>query len=228
MSGLEHLLAVARFELGTAENPPGSNHVKYADWYGFSGPWCGMFVSWCVHISGNDDLVPRYAYTPAGADWFARRGQWTRTPARGDIAFYDTAGQGRISHTGIVESVLTDGSWYAIEGNTNGAGGRTGGEVRRQHRTTTGTFRGGFGRPRWTTQPAPNGRPTLRLGSAGDDVRALQNALNRYLSGRQRPLIAVDGQFGPATRTALVSYQASRGLADDGICGPLSWAALGS
>lgn len=50
----------------------------------------------------------------------------------------------------------------------------------------------------------------------GDDVRALQERLNRlgFDSGQ------VDGIFGPDTRAAVVDFQANAGLGDDGTAGP--------
>lgn len=231
MSGVDRLLQVARGELGQTESPPGSNRCKYSAWYQLVGPWCGMFVSWCADQSGNTDVIPRFAYTPSGAEWFQRRGLWSREPRVGSLAFYDVSGMGRISHVGIVEAVYAGGSWAAIEGNTDVAGSRTGGSVRRQRRTTVGTSRGGFAHPQWATQGAPDrpytGQPTIRYGSAGPAVSVLQRALNVALAAAGLPLVDVDAQFGPATRTAVVWFQRSRGLSVDGIVGPLTWRALG-
>src|SRR5437762_9903683 len=66
---------------------------------------------------------------------------------------------------------------------------------------------------------APNPEPTtttehvivLTSGSEGRQVRLLQEALGH---------IKVDGIFGPETEEAVRSFQASRGLAVDGIVGP--------
>lgn len=230
MAGVEQLLAVARGELGYSEDPPGSNKTKYGAWYGQQDAWCGVFVSWCADQSGNTDVIPRFAYTPSGAAWFQQRGRFSRSPIAGSIAFYDLAGMGRISHCGIVESVSVGGGWYAIEGNTNGAASRTGGQVRRNYRTTVGTTRGGFGLPSWASQtPAVEpaiGYPTIRLGSTGAAVRLAQAALSRALVARNRAPIAIDGQFGPATGTAVEWFQSQRGLAPDGVVGPLTWNVL--
>lgn len=232
MSSAAALLQLARGELGQHEDPPGSNRTKYGTWYGIQDAWCGMFVSWCAAMSGASDVVPRYAYTPAGADWFQRRGAWSRQPLVGAIAFYDVSGMGRISHTGIVEQVLPDGRWYAIEGNTNGAGSRTGGEVRRQLRSTVGTSRGGFGYPRYTTAPTAGPPPypgqLLRRGMRGTSVRQLQERLSAHLTYSGGQPIEIDGQFGPATENAVRWFQAARGLDRDGVVGPLTWTQLWS
>jgi peptidoglycan hydrolase-like protein with peptidoglycan-binding domain len=58
-------------------------------------------------------------------------------------------------------------------------------------------------------------------GSRGDTVSKLQSALNVGGAG-----LAVDGQFGPKTRQAVVNFQSSQGLAADGIAGPLTWKKL--
>ena len=57
---------------------------------------------------------------------------------------------------------------------------------------------------------------TLRVGSSGADVVALQNALatKGFDPG------AVDGVFGPATEAAVIAFQATATLAADGIVDP--------
>lgn len=61
----------------------------------------------------------------------------------------------------------------------------------------------------------------LRLGSSGYKVEALQKKLCvlGYHTG-------IDGDFGPATRRAVVSFQAEHGLKPDGIVGPTTESAL--
>ena len=39
--------------------------------------------------------------------------------------------------------------------------------------------------------------------------------------------LQADGRFGPITQAAVITFQGSRGLVQDGIVGPLTWAALG-
>jgi murein L,D-transpeptidase YcbB/YkuD len=63
---------------------------------------------------------------------------------------------------------------------------------------------------------------TLKLGSSGDDVIAVQQALAQlgYDPG------SVDGDFGPATQQAVVAFQTASGLTADGVVGPETLAAL--
>lgn len=65
--------------------------------------------------------------------------------------------------------------------------------------------------------------PTVRKGSTGSAVTNLQQRLvSRGYS------LVVDGIFGNATHDAVVRFQRSRGLTQDGIVGPLTWSALGA
>ncbi len=57
---------------------------------------------------------------------------------------------------------------------------------------------------------------TLKIGSTGDAVKALQAALG----------VTVDGSFGPGTSAALKEWQAKNGLTPDGVAGPKTLAAL--
>jgi peptidoglycan hydrolase-like protein with peptidoglycan-binding domain len=63
---------------------------------------------------------------------------------------------------------------------------------------------------------------TVRRGSRGDAVRALQGQLrNQY--GYQ---VVVDGTFGADTQTAVKSFQGKRGLHADGVVGLATWKAI--
>lgn len=64
--------------------------------------------------------------------------------------------------------------------------------------------------------------PTLRRSTTGDDVKALQIALNRHGYA-----LIVDGVFGANTEMTIKSRQRVAGLLVDGIVGPKTWAVLG-
>jgi len=58
---------------------------------------------------------------------------------------------------------------------------------------------------------------TLSQGMSGEDVRQLQIRISGY-PGYQA-VLALDGAFGPATRSALIRFQQAWGLSADGIAG---------
>ena len=81
--------------------------------------------------------------------------------------------------------------------------------------TTTGT----------TTAPTiTTNRPTLRKGDSGPDVKEMQEKL--LAAGCTLPNHGADGQYGAETVKAVKAYQTANSLTPDGICGPLTWAAL--
>jgi hypothetical protein len=56
----------------------------------------------------------------------------------------------------------------------------------------------------------------LKIGSSGPQVIILQEFLN----------ITADGDFGPKTKSSVVSWQSKNGLLADGIVGPKTWDAM--
>ncbi len=58
---------------------------------------------------------------------------------------------------------------------------------------------------------------TLKVGSKGEEVKALQSKLG----------LTADGDFGPGTEAKLKTWQAANGLTADGIAGPSTLAKLG-
>jgi putative chitinase len=71
------------------------------------------------------------------------------------------------------------------------------------------------------TSNGPNPRPVLRRGLKGSQVVDLQELLRK-----KGYLVAIDGDFGPATETIVRQFQKSKKLEPDGIVGPKTWAAL--
>ena len=59
---------------------------------------------------------------------------------------------------------------------------------------------------------------TLRKGSSGDGVKALQHALNQLGYGNSGTK-SLDGSFGSNTRSAVIAFQRANGLSADGVVG---------
>jgi hypothetical protein len=156
---------LARWD-GYVEEPPGSNSTIFNRWYWGSdvhAAWCAAYQSYAFHHAGYTD-IPKFAYTPDGAAFCTRKG-WKvgrSTPIqRGDWVFYYWRDMGRIAHIGWVQRVLSDGTYYAWEGNTDVAGGRTGGRVILHHRsrsTVNESLGGMFARIPYRS-PAPTPAP---------------------------------------------------------------------
>ncbi|MDR1465570.1 MAG: peptidoglycan-binding protein [Oscillospiraceae bacterium] len=66
------------------------------------------------------------------------------------------------------------------------------------------------------------GYPLTREGMRGVYVCILQDALNLL----QNANLTIDGNFGPATRAAVVQFQSRRSLTPDGIVGCATWQRL--
>jgi hypothetical protein len=98
-------------------------------------PWCAAFVDWCVKQAMEGGAYTFKRPTTAGAWDLERwskeqdRSTWTRrNPGDdiqpGDIVIY------KFSHVGIAQSHPNEkGNFRAVEGNTDGEGGREGGTV---------------------------------------------------------------------------------------------------
>ena len=101
-------------------------------------PWCAAFVTWCCLHSGWDPYgeVPGSGvmYPASVVSWVAWAKRTLRlksgSPQRGDLFFFDRAGE---THIGFVSEV-NDHDLGTIEGNTNCDGSADGYEVARRVR----------------------------------------------------------------------------------------------
>ena len=75
--------------------------------------------------------------------------------------------------------------------------------------------------------PKPTTRQpvTLAAGTSGSLVESLQRTLNARLA--PSPRLATDGEFGPATTSAVKAFQAAHKIEVTGRVGPQTWVALG-
>lgn len=81
------------------------------------------------------------------------------------------------------------------------------------------------GAPGAPPPPAPAGTVYLQIGSTGEQVRALQDRLNRDYPAYSK--LDVDGEFGPLTDAVVREFQRRANLEVDGIAGPATLSALG-
>ena len=64
-------------------------------------------------------------------------------------------------------------------------------------------------------------------GDRGESVRIIQRYLNVVAQGNPAvPAVAVDGIFGPRTKAAVIAFQRSLGIEQNGAVGPAEWAEL--
>jgi hypothetical protein len=153
---VSRMLAEARREIGTKENPPGSNRQPYAAEarHANGQPWCATFLVALARRVGLS-LPSESPYTPAMAEAFRKAGRWhVSDPQPGDFAFFDFPdGSKRIQHVGIVESVPSRDEIVTIEGNTGVGNDTNGGMVMRRRRPRRYVV--GYGRPAYAPEPPP-------------------------------------------------------------------------
>lgn len=119
---LAALVAVARSQVGYRE--PSFRHSKYSRWMGRTGPqdpWCGFFVSWLSHASGDGRAIVRATTFAAQIRAERARGRTSSTPAIGRLAYIDLFNDGRTRHVGIVSKVDRTHVWM-VEGNVDARG----------------------------------------------------------------------------------------------------------
>ena len=161
-----------RGQLGYVEDA--GNRTKYAAIAGHANgqPWCATFQVAGFRSVGMK-LGNESAYTPSLRESLGAFK--IGAPQTGAIAFLYMPTMGRVAHCAIVESVRTDGRFVTIEGNTDVAGGRTGGQVMRKVRSRDGWS---FYMPRYSTAAAP--APVIPSTPA---IKPLQLAVRRTANG---------------------------------------------
>ena len=169
---------------------------------------------------------------------FKKAGIWEEdgrvTPKPGWIIVYNwddktQPNDGYSDHIGIVETVSQTKIITTIEGNING--GIVG---RRNIVVGHGTIRG-YAKPKYAqpssatlspgttkTETVQVSVPVLKQGAKGSPVKKLQILLN----GLGHNCGTVDGSFGPATLSAVKSFQKAVGITVDGSVGKITWGKL--
>lgn len=223
---IKDAIRIAQGEIGVKEEPKNSNRVKYNTWFygrevqGSAYPWCCAFICW---VFRDTNLVKKTASCSDLVRWFKQNGQFYSTPQEGDLVFYNFHTPSALAdHVGIVEAVESNGSIFAIEGNTSLTSNDNGGCVMRRHRSSSIV---GYGRPKYND--VQKTRSTIKMGSKGADVTYLQTRLTAkgYLVGK------IDGDFGVLTKNAVLEFQREAFPDEpkewDGIVGQKTWSKLG-
>ena len=151
------------------ENAGSKNYTKYAEQMSKYNPgifangyaWCDTFVDWCMTTAYGADAALKLihgwsAYTPTSAGYYKNKGQWHKTPQKGDQIFF-TDSSGGICHTGIVYAVDSE-HVYTVEGNTSSKSGviANGGAVEKKCYALTYSRIAGYGRPDYSIVQAKN------------------------------------------------------------------------
>lgn len=197
MATAESIITRFRSILGLKEDC-GENCNMITKWYGVTGPWCAMTVSWVMHQEGMNNI--RFAWCDDGIRNF-KSGAWGKwitqydTILPGDVVFYDWGDHGPSDHVGIVETVNGNTSFTALEGNW-------GDQVSRVSRDRTYVV--GFGRPFYSN---PQSVVPLPAPVSNDAIRTIQKLLNIVLASQKQKIISVDGVNGPETTNAVKWFQ---------------------
>lgn len=223
MKTAQDTLAVARRNLGIKEGSRNWNPFAPVAGHKNNEPWCASFVTACLVRAGVLKSPPPAvgsAYCPTLKNLFKPVAKGDVRP--GDVMFLYFPDMGRDAHTGFVEAVFPS-YVITIEGNTDVAGGRTGGQVMRKKRAYKGLS---FVRPAYAEKPpaapkVPATYPVLRMGNRGQLVLNVQRALQKHGSR-----VALTANFDQATANAVFSFQKRKGLHADGVVGPNTLAAL--
>ena len=215
----------------------------------YSDAWCAGFVSAMAKLCGLLDIIPAECSCDQMIAKFKAAGRYQENKDYkaevGDIIFYDWDKNSTSDHVGIIASV-SGLTLKVIEGNISN-------KVGYRNIVVGDESIEGFGLPDYAAKASgtsstasststvtdtnvgstqvgnPGGEcevklPVLRKGSKGNSVKALQLLLvgNGFSVGKA----GVDGDFGTATESALMAYQAKKSLTKDGIAGPATWTAL--
>lgn len=219
-------------------NPlPVGYKLKYSD------AWCAGTVSAAAQVCGATDIIPTECSCPRMITKAQNMGIWVEAdnhvPSYGDIIMYDWDdsgvgdNRGGADHVGVVENVAGN-TITVIEGNYSNA-------VKRRSLEVNGKCIRGYIVPKFDAETAAEEKPvveekpvasglfsmplqTLKKGSKGKPVKAMQILLAG--NGCSCGASGADGDFGPATDSALKKFQKEKNLQVDGICGPATWAAL--
>lgn len=209
--------------------------TKYTNFFRTGTKYNACKASWCTLFQGaalcecfGEDKsheitgIPRNSYAAVVTYWknyMKSIGRLYSHPAVGSFVFFGN------QHIGFVISVESPTKFTTIEGNTS-SGNNTvvsnGGGVFKKSYTLTSSM--SFGRPLWNLLNPSYVDPftLLTVGDCNVSVRDLQSKLKDL----GLYTIAVDGDFGNGTLSAVKAFQKKYGLTVDGVVGSATFTKL--
>ena len=245
MTKINAIIWAARTFLGTSEGSTAHkeiirryNSAKNSSAYTMTvnDPWCAAFIVAVFEMCGFSNLIPCYASCEQMISAFKKWGRFVTSksysPKEGDIVFYNWDSDKKSDHVGLVTK-NSFGTMTVIEGNyKNSVGYRT--------ISVGNSSIVGYGTPAYESESGTNSTvsyfkllgkydagcvqkfPCISKGSKGTYVKILQLLLRVH----QGSNLDIDGDFGNKTELALIKWQRSMSLDDDGVCGVESWSSF--
>lgn len=120
---VRQILAAAVGEIGTREEPDGSNRGPRVDQYtgpeGLGQPWCAYFVSWCWSRREEGSPFGKLGSVLKLKSWGDEHGRIVATPQPGDL--FLIMRDHFHGHCGLVALVNPNGTICTVEGNCSNA-----------------------------------------------------------------------------------------------------------
>jgi hypothetical protein len=227
-------IKVAASQNGQQENPDGSNVCKFSTWFGVTGPWCAMFLSWCWWAIGlrftRAQTERGWASAESMRCYFRNKGWLVTTPRAGDVVFWHFPnGHAGANHVSLFVSGTAD-TVTTWDGNTSTANDRDGGHVEKRTRPKGNVI--GYGRPPYAAGTATTKAPTWWTRTQlltspmrrGADIAAAATRLG----AKGFPCGSPANVFGPQMDKSVRAFQKAAGLKVDGQLGPTTATALGA
>lgn len=213
MSMRTNVIKIARSQLGFRE-PTGDD--KYIRWYNatnktnfaLDASWCAMFASWVLReASVPESLLPNFASCSVALEWAKKKKIWysrltNHVPKAGELILFDWNTDGRQDHVGIVETV-TANQITTIEGNT-------GDSVGRKTYSRTSKYILGYIDVQYnddvadaTTVVKPSVTKPVATIEKTEKAMSVKD-IQKFLVETYGMKIAVDGIWGPASKTAMI------------------------
>lgn len=171
---VEDIIALAKTQIGTTEDPPGSNNIKYnTEYYGHPSdlPWCVVFIWWLFKELGASDLFcggMKTAWCNDVRDYAQRNNQWvTDNYKPGDLVLFNWDADGVLDHIGLVIEV-NGNALTTIEGNVS----EKVGQCTRSGITMVGAYRPNYAGTNVKPSPAPTGSYTVVSGDTLSGIAA--------------------------------------------------------